>query len=256
MFDAPNTIDDERRFPAQELLRQAASAYLRRGWSFIPLVGKHPALKRWKEFQRRLPTAEEASAWFADRTHGVTGAGIVTGKLSGLVVVDCDTIEDAAYWRDHFSSSPLAVQTGRGGLHVYYQAPENLNVGNRVKIHRRQIDLRGEGGYVAAPPSMHPSGTRYAWVDQNIDLHQHLPMFDPAWFIDRNELVASPGGIIKLRIIPLQHLGCFRHQRARLSARTPCSRHIERHGGSDLRYHTFAVTNVHLYSQSAESSYV
>lgn len=117
--------------------------------------------------------------------------GIVTGKLSGLVVVDCDTPEDAAYWQNRFPSSPLSVQTGGGGLHVYYLAPENLDVGNRVKIHRRRIDLRGEGGYVAAPPSRHPSGHRYAWRGDVIDLDQPLPTFDPAWLVDSRQPAPS-----------------------------------------------------------------
>ncbi len=189
MFAARNKLDEERRLPARELLSQVASAYFRRGWSFIPLMGKRPAVRRWKEFQLRLPTAEEASAWFADPAF--TGVGVVTGKLSGLVVVDCDTPEDAAYWRDGFPSSPLCVKTGGGGLHVYYQAPENLGVGNRVKIHRRLIDVRGEGGYVAAPPSRHPSGHRYAWTADVIDLDQPLPAFDPAWLVDPRQPAPS-----------------------------------------------------------------
>lgn len=192
MFDLPRQFHDDGARPAKhEALAEAARIYLDRGWSFLPLAGKRPALPQWKKFQSRLPTIEEAAAWFGSPSSAITGIGVVTGKISGLVVVDCDAPEDVAYWQTHFPSSPLAVKTGGGGAHFYYQAPDEIDVGNRVKLHRRRIDVRGDGGYVAAPPSMHPSGNRYAWLSQSVDLHQPLSEFDPAWLLDATEPVAS-----------------------------------------------------------------
>ena len=76
---------------------------------------------------------------------GEFNVGIVTGRVSGLVVVDLDTREDAAYWLESYPKSPLMVRTGRGGLHIYYQAPKDVEVRNRIRIHSRAIDIRGEG---------------------------------------------------------------------------------------------------------------
>lgn len=170
--------------PPGNSLDSTAADYLACGWSVIPLVEKRPALATWKEFQRRLPTSEEISFWFTDVRPAPTGVGVVTGKVSGLVVIDCDSPEHAAYWLSRFPASPLMTETGRGGLHVYYRQPVEAEIRNRVKIHRRQIDVRGEGGYVAAPPSLHSSGRRYRWTTPVADFSALLPYFDPSWLVD------------------------------------------------------------------------
>lgn len=156
----------------------AAGEYLARGWSVIPLSGKLP-LVSWKEFQSRRPSLIELTTWFAAEERPPTGLGIVTGRISGLVVVDCDSRQDAEFWSSEHGSSPFIVDTGGGGVHFYYAMPEGAQVRNRVRILGRKIDLRGEGGYVTAPPSLHPSGTPYAW--RVCDDGKALPVSDVAW---------------------------------------------------------------------------
>lgn len=149
----------------------------------IPLIGKVPAIKSWKEFQTRLPEPDEVSFWFRGGRPTPTGLGIVTGKLSRLVVVDCDSQADAAFWLKKFPVSPFVVETGGGGIHLYYAMPDGDEVRNRANVFRRKIDLRGEGGYATAPPSIHPNGKEYAW-----QMHAGcsvLPTFDPAWHFDK-----------------------------------------------------------------------
>ena len=51
--------------------------------------------------------------------------------------------------------------TGGGGRHVYFSHPGGV-VHNRANI-QPGIDLRGDGGCIVAPPSVHPSGKRYRW---------------------------------------------------------------------------------------------
>jgi hypothetical protein len=165
--------------PQVEELATAASSYIERGWSVIPLLGKRPAIATWKVYQSRFPTAGEVADWWTPREKPATGIGIITGSLSHLVVVDCDTIASAQYWSDRFPGSPLTVRTGRGGVHIYYLAPSDHEIGNRAKIFHQPIDLRGNGGYVAAPPSWHPSGKNYQWAAR--DLEGPLPRFDPTW---------------------------------------------------------------------------
>lgn len=53
--------------------------------------------------------------------------------------------------------------TGDGGRHLYLRHP-GFEVPNRVGI-RPGLDLRGDAGYVVAPPSIHPSGQPYRWRD-------------------------------------------------------------------------------------------
>lgn len=170
-------------------LLSAAGEYLARGWPIIPLSGKLP-LVPWKEFQSRLPTSIEVESWFLEGKQPPSGLGIVTGKLARLVVVDCDSIEDAAFWQEHFLSSPLVVVTGGCGVHFYYAMPEGEEVRNRAGVLGRKIDVRGEGGYATAPPSLHSSGKLYAW--QSYDAAATLPTFDAAWLVDKFKAARLP----------------------------------------------------------------
>ena len=99
--------------------------------------------------------------------------GIATGSVSGLVVIDEDLDEDKGLngyeavtdWERINGHLPATVQciTGRGGYHLYYQY-NGTDIKNRAGI-LDGVDVRGEGGYVIAPPSMHPNGTEYQWED-------------------------------------------------------------------------------------------
>lgn len=99
--------------------------------------------------------------------------GIATGSVSGLIVIDEDLDEDkglngyeeVSEWERINGALPATVQciTGRGGYHLYYQY-DGTDIKNRAGI-LYGVDVRGEGGYVIAPPSMHPNGTEYQWED-------------------------------------------------------------------------------------------
>ena len=155
---------------AQDTPADCSAAALRlrgRGWSVIPIEphGKRP-LVAWREFQQRLATAGEIDAWFGRWPDA--NVGIVTGQVSGIVVVDVDPRHDgidslARIEREH-GALPLTVEarTGGGGRHLYFAHP-GAPVPNRVAMHAG-IDLRADGGCVVAPPSLHANGGRYAWA--------------------------------------------------------------------------------------------
>lgn len=161
-----------------ESLLAAANGYLARGWPVIPLHGKLPAVC-WKEFQKRLPTGDELRNWFTQHVEPPTGLGVVTGSLSGLVVVDCDSRADAGFWQAEHGGSSHMASTGGGGVHLYYAMPPGEEVRNRAHLFGRRIDVRGEGGYVTAPPSKHPSGVGYEWL--LFDGSATLPLFNSSW---------------------------------------------------------------------------
>lgn len=97
--------------------------------------------------------------------------GIATGTISNLIVIDEDLDEDEGkdgyqavrMWERENGSLPESVRaiTGRGGAHVYYRYTGN-DILNRAGV-LEGVDVRGEGGYVVAPPSIHPNGTEYQW---------------------------------------------------------------------------------------------
>jgi hypothetical protein len=152
---------------AQPDCRSAALAYLARGWSVIPIEagGKRP-LTAWLEFQGRLAARAEVEHWF-DRWPEAN-VGIVTGAVSGLIVVDVDErhggVRSLAALESEHGPMPhtITAATGGGGRHLYFAHPGRF-VHNRVGL-APGIDLRGDGGCVVAPPSLHPSGRRYSWL--------------------------------------------------------------------------------------------
>jgi len=118
-------------------------------------------LVKWKEFQSRLPTKEEVTTWFTQWPNA--SIGVITGKISNLVVFDLDSQKafDYAQTQGGFPNT-VRVKTGKGE-HVWVRHP-----GFFVKpdVNKKlDMDIRGDGGFVVAPPSFHGSGNQYEWID-------------------------------------------------------------------------------------------
>jgi hypothetical protein len=164
-------------------VHESARGYAALGWSVIPIQarGKRP-LVPWLEFQSRAASIEEIDAWY--RRWPDANVGIVTGDVSGLVVVDVDPAHGGAASLEEIAREhgPLLegveVATGGGGRHFYFAHPGGL-VPNRAGLYAG-IDVRGDGGCVVAPPSIHPSGQRYRWVAGRAPGEKGLPQL-PAW---------------------------------------------------------------------------
>lgn len=158
-------------------LRTAALAYLRRGWSVFPLAvkGKTPLNNfQVKTFQReRKATPHEIIHWWRFVSFNIA---IATGAISGLIVWDCDTEQAFTQTlKREFPDTPIA-RTGKG-YHIYFQYPD-FPVGNRAAI-LPGVDVRGDGGYVVAPPSVHPFGACYQWLNEKAPV---APA--PTWILD------------------------------------------------------------------------
>ena len=163
----------------------SALAYARRGWSVIPLWPreKRPLIP-WAPYQHHRPEETEIRQWF--RRWPRANVGIVTGAVSALVVVDVDPLHGGdgslkALEQAHGSlPDTIKAFTGGGGLHVYFAHPGGL-VPNKVGL-VTGIDVRGDGGFVVAPPSVHPSGRRYAWLTPDLR-DEALPAPMPSWLL-------------------------------------------------------------------------
>lgn len=166
-------------YPDASLLNHAVS-YLKRGYPVIPVGQDKKPLISWKEFQNRLPTEEEVCTWWID--YPEANIGIVTGELSRLVVVDIDPRHGGDVNGIHLPPTVIS-RTGGGGWHYFYQYPKDRFVGNATSI-RPGIDIRGEGGYVVVPPSVHESGQIYEWVEP-LDLDSTADC--PVWVHDEHE---------------------------------------------------------------------
>lgn len=158
------------------------------GISCLPLVGgkKTPYIESWKTYQDRLPTGDEIVSQWAMGGN----LGIVTGSISRLVVVDCESIDDATWFWKTRGQTTAVVETPRG-IHFYFRHPgQHIGNAQRVKDEtgKPRYDVRGDGGYVVAPPSAVAAGDGvaktgiYRWRDgKQLVSVDALAVFNPAW---------------------------------------------------------------------------
>jgi len=147
---------------------RAAKYYLDLCLSVVPLKyrEKRPIIK-WKEYMFRKPRKEEVDKWFLWRNRNI---GIVCGKVSGnLAVIDFESPEVFKKFLRKVRKTDLArkvantwiVRTGKG-YHIYFRVKGGVP---RTRLRLPVgVDIKGEGGYVVAPPSIHPMLRRYTFI--------------------------------------------------------------------------------------------
>jgi len=158
--------------PQLESPHKAAQVYQRLGLSVIPLSGKRPAISSWLRFQQEPAAASLIEQWHeADLLSNV---GVVCGAVSGeLVVIDFDGVAGypafAAIFPDLVDT--FTVATGGGvGKHVYLFADELPPTTRALGTPLGHIELRSDGTYVAAPPSIHPDTRKQYTVEKLLDI--------------------------------------------------------------------------------------
>lgn len=133
--------------------------------------GKAPMIKEWKRFQESRASVEQVRGWFSSMPDAKVA--IITGKISGIVVIDVDCDKGGS-----IEGLPRTSRCRTGnGYHFYYKHP-----GVPVKTCggiRPGIDIRGDGGYVIAPPSMHKNGKQYTWEEDGLDIQALADL--PEW---------------------------------------------------------------------------
>lgn len=166
--------------PASDVVLQAAYEYAEHRWRVLPLDGKIPLTVHGSHDASTVPMTLER--WFTTYPCNV---GIATGPESGLWVLDADGAEGIASLKAlRFDGKPLWpcetpwVRTGGGGVHVYFAWDDR--VAQRAKF-LPGLDTRARGGYVVAPPSIHPE--------------THKPY---EWLKKTSVLAAAPPGLIDL----------------------------------------------------------
>jgi hypothetical protein len=173
--------------PVPNFRTDAALAYASRGWRVIPLhwpkirstgavscscgkadcgsVGKHPLTANG--LKDASADESQVRAWWAGQP--AANVGIVTGSASGIVVLDVDLRADgpaslAKLEATHGQLPPtVEVITGGGGAHRFFRHPGGIIIPNSAGKLGAGLDVRGDGGYVVAVPSLHARGERYAW---------------------------------------------------------------------------------------------
>jgi len=198
----------DRKEELKALLYDEAVDAIDRGWTIIPLSvsGKKP-LAGWKEYQTRSTTMEEVEDWFDNGAPTSSGTrveifnlALVTGAISGVIVLDCDNAEAEAYVKKKNLTTPIAVKTTRGH-HYYFAHPmQGKRFGNKVGGTAREwvniqgLDLRGDGGYVVMPPSVKLNEKRevthqYKW--EIAEHHSFDDLADHEWQGNPTEITDS-----------------------------------------------------------------
>lgn len=156
-------------------------------------AGKHPRTPRG--MLAATCDADRIREWWS-RWPGAN-IGIATGP-SGLVVVDVDPRSGgdenlSKLEREHgeLPHTPTAL-TGGGGQHYVFRRPQSAKHLKSMSI-RRGVDVKADGGYIVAAPSIHASGRPYVW--------------DAGARIEETELAMLPEWIVRMVEVP-------EHQRA------------------------------------------
>ena len=160
-------------------LLEYAISYKSLGISVFPMISKtKKPLVKWKKYQSELPTDDQLQMWFKDGLE--RGIGCATGKI---VVIDCDS-EEAIVFAEKKGMPTTVCSLTRRGRHYFYKVPDNMII---PCIPQSKfcggvgIDIKGMGGLVVMPPSVHTTGFVYKWINGPTE----LPMMScPEWIID------------------------------------------------------------------------
>lgn len=175
-------------------------SYIDRGWPAFPVhtvrdrrcscgdpscgnAGKHPRVAGG--FQVATTDRHQVFEWW--RRWPESNVGIATGARAGFFVLDVDSrhfgLETLADLEAEHGNLPSTVRafTGGGGQHILFRARSSEKVPSRVAAFQG-IDVRGDGGYIVAPPSAHASGCEYIW-DADAHPDDTMVVEAPAWLL-------------------------------------------------------------------------
>lgn len=170
----------ESRTPTTAL--EYALAYAALGWSVVPVrPGEKMPAVAWAKFQTLPARESDIRSWFdADPRMGI---GLVQGRNASSMVLDFDgELGHETLRRLEARGLPQSVRayTPGGGVHVYLRHP-GRPIATRKNV-LPGMDVRGDGGFVVAPPSRHANGGEYVW---DVDCHpEDVPLADcPEWLL-------------------------------------------------------------------------
>lgn len=176
-----NPGDESSELAVNEMLVQALQ-YGYKGWNVLPLhtpdafaqcscnksdcksVGKHP--RTMHGLKDATTDQAKIRQWWTMWPNA--NIGIVTGNASGFVVLDVDLKshgeKSLTYLESDYALLPETLEsiTGSGGSHYLFTYPD-ISIKNSASSIAQGLDIRSDGGYIVAPPSLHKSGKRYQW---------------------------------------------------------------------------------------------
>ena len=131
-----------------------------KNFSVIPVNKDKKPLIKWTEYQKKRADVAQIKLWWNKWPEAMVG--IVTGKISGISVIDVDTEQGFKEINKLIPDSMImpTVKTPKGGQHMYFK---DCGLPNNARV-IEGCDFRGEGGYIIAPPSKNGNGKCYEWL--------------------------------------------------------------------------------------------
>jgi len=167
-----------------------ALAYTAKRFSIISLKpkSKQPSIASWKPFTVSHPSKEQLESWFVNTENNI---GVITGRLSSIFAIDIDGHETYNFFIQKIESlssvdeqlvisikDTMKIITGSGNTNLVFRFdPEEFPIGDELantilwkdstanQNNHSEIRLKGEGGYIVVPPSIHDNGKEYKLVN-------------------------------------------------------------------------------------------
>ena len=173
---------------ATNTLEQALD-YNQRQLSVISLISKSkkPSLPKWEKYQTVIANEHELKEMFPGSESNYNNVGIITGRVSKILAIDIDGEEAHARFQTKIEeiqdidilnavNSTMKIKTGTGNINIVIGFNPDEFANNKHEIKNRilwkgnafghsEIRIKGEGGYIVAPPSIHPNGNRYELIN-------------------------------------------------------------------------------------------
>lgn len=151
---------------AEELVAAGLQVFPARYRDKNPLVD-------WKKYQT-IDARPMVTQWFKNR--GNLNFWVMTGRQSGYIVIDCDSPEGEAWWRERIGDlmdATTCVKTSKGH-HYWFKIPDDWDMKEKIPTwpchpkkddtFKESFDVRADGSGVIVPPSIHETGLQYTWV--------------------------------------------------------------------------------------------
>ena len=149
------------------------------GFSVIPVRMDKKPLIRWERYQSERAELDQIHTWW--KKWPSANIGLVTGQVSGIDVVDCDSEKGRDALNEFLPDSHIMpISKTPKGYHYFFKHSPGLSNGVRVIA---DCDLRTTGGYIIVPPSRNGTGKTYAWM-QDLSIAKVDPALMPDMLFD------------------------------------------------------------------------
>lgn len=173
-----NSIKNPEDGQEKSQILMAALGFIQKQTPIFPLQERDKKPKTANGYKDASLNPQHIHQWWTMWPNA--NIGMPTGAISGIWVLDIDG-EDGERSLSELEringKLPQSVEviTGGGGRHIYFTMPAMGAIPCSASKIAKGLDIRGDGGYVVAPPSVHPSGKCYTWSVDAADSIAYAP---------------------------------------------------------------------------------